>query len=66
MQYRYRRFYYNGPIDMSERTVKVWIPKHRSIVSDRAALESNIRYAVWRWDGRNRVSIEFTGFEGDR
>ena len=66
MVFRYRKFYYNGPIDFDDRVLRVWIPEHRSLVPDRWFLESNVRYAIWDWESRNRISVMFTAFEGNK
>jgi hypothetical protein len=67
MPYRYRRFYYNGPIEFEDWIIEVWIPRHRSFAIGRQWLESNIRYADWKWHLRQQeIWIEFKAFEGTK
>lgn len=66
MPFRYRPFYYDGPIDIEDWILRVWIPRHRSLGADRGWLESNLRYSRWIWISRSEIRVDFAAFEGPR
>lgn len=61
---RYRRLFYNGPIEISDWILKVWVPRHRSLGADRQWIESNVRYSIWTPLSRNTFSASWIAYEG--
>jgi hypothetical protein len=56
MPYRYRRFYYNGPITIVDWILDTWIPRHRDLVIDAQYIKSQFQYGDWGHFG-NRVQL---------
>lgn len=66
MPYRYRRFYYSGPVDIEDWILDVWIPKHRSLQTDKAWIESQIKFGDWGRVTNNRFCMKPRVFEGSK